>query len=440
MAQMVLVANRNAEESRGIVDALNSQFEAKAVLNTGDMAGSVDKASALVIDSNFSEAQGVDVLMDVLARVHVPVIMITPVDDQSCAVEAIRCGAACFLVKSGNYTELILPAVREAIQRSNTTGNLKREIVELRKRILELETEARAAAAAANAAAIAARKHKRSVTDQLIARMRSGELTLPSYPKIALKLRELLETDAGMADIAQLLSHDAAVSARLLQVANSAQYANARKVDSVEKAVSRLGLVGACNVAEMIANQSLYIAKNAAYLPFFNELWVHSVACAHACTILGRHVERAASPKLFSLGLLHDVGKLAILQAVSQSDAEGRLISGDEEATAFRAFMRAHHVQFGVILMQRWEFDREFLAVGQHHDDLGSARRLSRSLLIVHLANLLARARGHGEPLEAEDALDKAPSRIHLFPGEADFDAIGEELDAAVAKTLSLLA
>jgi HD-GYP domain-containing protein (c-di-GMP phosphodiesterase class II) len=37
------------------------------------------------------------------------------------------------------------------------------------------------------------------------------------------------------------------------------------------------------------------------------------MACAHACEILGRHVEKAATPKLFLLGLLHDVGKLAIL-------------------------------------------------------------------------------------------------------------------------------
>jgi HD-like signal output (HDOD) protein len=116
------------------------------------------------------------------------------------------------------------------------------------------------------------------------------------------------------------------------------------------------------------------------------------------------------------------------------------LSAGEEGANAFRAYMRTHHTQFGVAMMQRWRFDEDFLAVVRYHDDLGSAKAVSGSLLIVHLATLLVRSRGYGEALDTKDALDAAPSRTYLFPGEVDLEEIGGEVDKAVANTLALLA
>lgn len=438
MPQIVLIANRNVPEARGIAAALGGTYEGKPVADMPELVGCVESASALILDTNFSESQGVDVLMDVLARVHIPVLMITPPDDQACAVEAMRCGAASYLVKAGKYADLMPMALREILERANAAGHLKREIVTLRKRIAELEAHAQSLGQTGSLTVARGGKPKRSMAEELAARLRNGDMSLPAYPQIALKLRELLETDVGISEIARLLSQDAAVSGKLLLVANSAHYANARKVDTVEKAVSRVGLSGACNIAEMIANRSLYATGNPAYTAFFDELWVHSVACANACAIVGRLVEKAASPKLFTLGLLHDAGKLAILQAISQSDPKGKLVAGQDGEQTLRAFIRTHHVQFGVAIMQRWKFDEEFLLVAGHHNDLSTARVVCRSLLIVHLANLLVRARGYGIPLEKPEELEEAPSKAYLFPAGADLESIGEEVDKAVevARTL----
>lgn len=441
MLKTVIVANRNPGESRALSAALAPLYEVKIVADAGKLGAAVSGSVALILDLNVIDEGNASALMETFGRMPVPLLVTTTAEDQARAVTAMRHGAACYLVKGATYENMVPQALEEVISRNRVSVAARTEVAELRKRIGELEADAKAERDHAGGAArpVVPVSPKRSFNEELATRLRSGDLALPAYPQIAMKLRELLDTDVGISEISRLLSQDAAVSAKLLQVANSAQYANARKVDTIENAVSRIGLTGACNMAEMLAKRSLYSSRSPAYMPFLDELWVHSMACAHACMILGRLVERAPTPKLFSVGLLHDVGKLAMLHAIAQSDVSGKLIEGEEGVAMFRMFLRNHHAQFGVALMRRWRFDEDFLVAAGYHDDLGSAKAMSRQLLIVHLANLLARSRGYGEPLANPGDLDAAPSKAQLFPVDADLDSVGEELDKAVEATRNLL-
>jgi len=441
MLKTVIVANRNPAELRALSAALASLYEVKIVTDVGRLGAAVSGSVALILDLNVIDSGNNSALMESFERMPVPLLLTTTAEDQTRAVTAMRHGVACYLVKGEAYENVVPQLLEEVISRNCATVATRSEVAELRKRISELEADARLrrdpGVSAMRPEVFAS--PERSFNEELAMRLRSGDLALPAYPQIAMKLRELLDTDVGISEISRLLSQDAAVSAKLLQVANSAQYANVRKVDNIENAVSRIGLAGACNMAEMLAKRSLYSSRSPAYMPFLDELWVHSMACAHACMILGRLVERAPTPKLFSLGLLHDVGKLAMMHAIAQSDVGGKLIESEEGAAMFRTFLRNHHAQFGVALMRRWRFDEDFLVVAGYHDDLGEAKVMSRQLLIVHLANLLARSRGYGEPLVNPGDLDMAPSKAQLFPGDADLEAVGEELDRAVEATRNLL-
>ena len=440
MSKTVVIANRNPGETHALSAALAPLYEVKIVADAGKIGAAVHGAVALILDLNVIHEGNDGALMEAFGRMPVPLLVTTTAEDQARAVTAMRHGAACYLVKGESYENMVPQALEEVISRNHASAAARTEVAELRKRIGELEAGIRAGRDHAGGVVRPAEPapSKRSFNEELATRLRNGDLALPAYPQIAMKLRELLDTDVGISEISRLLSQDAAVSAKLLQVANSAQYANARKVDTIENAVSRIGLTGACNMAEMLAKRSLYNSRSPAYMPFLDELWVHSMACAHACMILGRLVERAPTPKLFSLGLLHDVGKLAMLHAIAQSDVNGRLIEGEEGAAMFRQFLRTHHAQFGVALMRRWRFDEDFLVVAGYHDDLDGAKAASRQLLIVHLANLLARSRGYGEPLENPGDIDAAPSKAQLFPVDADLDSVGDELDKAVEATRNL--
>lgn len=445
MNPIVIVANQNAQEGAAIATALQSLFDVRPVTETEALLGAVDGAVAVVLDTNFSEAQAVDVLMDVLARTQVPVVMVTPDDDPACAVEALRCGAANYLVKTASYAELLPTAVQDAVQRARANEDLKRQVSELRKRNADLEKEIKTVRLKTmlripSPAASQEDEPILAMEEVIAERIRNGTLQLPSYPRIATKLRELLQADVGISEVAQLLAQDAAVSAKLLRVANSSQYTNLRPVDSIEGAVSRIGMANACNLAEVIANRSLYSSRNAAYRGLLDSLWEHSIACAHACLAIGRQLGKPSWQKMFSLGLLHDAGRLALVQAVAQADPEGKCVEGEDNQKSFYAFLRKHNPSCGVALMQRWNFDQDFLDAVLYNRDLTGCEKPTRTLMIVNLANLTARAIGYGRPLDFPEELEQSPSKGFLFPGDASLDQIIEEVHHAMEQTRNLLA
>ncbi len=444
MSPTVIIANRNLREGKAVAAALSSAYNARPVTDVQALPALVENAVAVVLDTNFSEAQGIDVLMDVLGRAQIPVLMVTPDDQPACAVEAMRCGAAGYLVKTVSYTELLPTAIQDAIQRLRSNDALKRELAELRKRNAALEAEikdVRIKASLGVTGSLVANGDAQARMEEIIAeRIRSGTLQLPAYPGIAIKLRQLLQMDVGISEVAQLLAQDAAVSAKLLRVANAAQYANLRPVEFVEGAVSRLGLATACNVAEMVANRSLYSSRNAAYRGVLDELWLHSITVAHASVAIAQRVGKPSAQSMFSMGLLHDSGRLALNQAMAQADPEGKCIEGEENRKAFFRFLRKYNVGCGVSLMRRWGFDDEYLDVVRYNFDLKGIEKPTRTIMIVNLANLMARAMGYGVPLDSPDELDKSPAKGFLFPGDSDLTPLVDEVRAAVEHTRKMLA
>jgi hypothetical protein len=76
----------------------------------------------------------------------------------------------------------------------------------------------------------------------------------------------------------------------------------------------------------------------------------------------------------------------------------------------------------------------------RYNYNLTEAEKPTRSLLIINLANVLARAIGYGTPLESPDELEKSPAKGFLFPGDADLTPIIDEVHQAVAQTRKMLA
>lgn len=444
MSPTVIIANQHLHEAKAIAAVLARSYEVCPVTEVAALLEKVGQAIAVVLDTNFSDDQAVDVLMEIVGRTSVPVLMVTPDDEPACAVEAMRCGAAGFVVKTSSYAGLLPTAIDDAIQRSRSNDQIKRELAELRKRNAALEKAVKEAHIKANlglTGPIVKAGNAEATMEEIVAeRIKGGTLQLPSYPSIAVKLKQLLRQDVGIGEVAQLLSQDAAVSAKLLRVANSVQYGNLRQVESIEGAVSRLGLASACGVAEMIANRSLYSSRNAAYRGMLDELWIHSIAVAHASVAIARQVGRAAPQQMFSLGLLHDSGRLALMQAIAQGDPQGKCIEGDDNRKTFLRFLRKHNVECGVALMRRWGFSEEFEDAVRYNYNLKGADKPTRSLLIVNLANVMARTIGYGNPLESQDEWDKSPAKGFLFPGDSDLTPIIDEVHQAVDHTRKMLA
>ncbi|MBT4077807.1 MAG: HDOD domain-containing protein, partial [Gammaproteobacteria bacterium] len=73
--------------------------------------------------------------------------------------------------------------------------------------------------------------------------LENDRLPLPTLPEVAIKVRDTVDDDnATIRDISDIIITDAALSARIIQVANSALYRGLSSAETVHNAVTRMGL------------------------------------------------------------------------------------------------------------------------------------------------------------------------------------------------------
>jgi HD-like signal output (HDOD) protein len=164
---------------------------------------------------------------------------------------------------------------------------------------------------------------------------------------------------------------------------------------TLEQAISRLGIAVTQQYVNVISNRALYTIGQKKYVPLIERLWQHSLSCAHACqaiaNVYGKNIQFDNDP--FILGLLHDIGKLILLQIIGELEFKGRF-NREMPIEEVLKIAEAHHGQFGSALLKRWKFSNGYAAAAQYHDNLHDADPISKELLIVHLGNMLAKNLG----------------------------------------------
>jgi len=245
-----------------------------------------------------------------------------------------------------------------------------------------------------------------------------GVASLP----IAARLREALfeALRAGTSSptqIARLLERDPGVSAKVLQLVHSAFFGTARRAIGVADAVAFLGT----GTIETVA-RSLPVSEATA---LHEKIAQDGVGVARICAALAEGCEPAAA---FTAGLLHDVGRLAILaqarEVAERIDAVAD--GGGSIAAAERETFGASHADLGAYLLGVWGFPLDVVEAVRHHH--GPSRSESASLDLVgalHLASELV----HGDP--AVEELD------HVYLARAGFVDRLPELRARAAAALA---
>lgn len=222
---------------------------------------------------------------------------------------------------------------------------------------------------------------------------------LPTLPDVALKLLELSDDDDfDMKELVRVVSHDQAILSRILKVANSSYYGFSRKVSSIDHAITLLGIEAIQSLALSMHVHDYFDQKRKGGPFAGNKFWHHSVAVAVIAKELARALKMGSPDKYFTAGLLHDLGKLFLMDSFPEQyidlvrDAERRSVSlNAEEETAFGY----DHAQAGAILLDHWNFPEDIIsAVGDHHCDFGQIK--SESALIVMLADSVALETGLG--------------------------------------------
>jgi HD-like signal output (HDOD) protein/AmiR/NasT family two-component response regulator len=396
----ILIASKNTEETAKFKSDLEQTFEVFSIAAPDYPKEALSIFDLVLIDHGFTEHSGIDYVGEVINTAHIPVLMLAPPDDSNCAIEAIRAGAFNYIVKSGRYEEILPTAINEAISRFNEQKEMKATIVALKKRIAELEEllgamPQKTVATSCESSSGKSGSKNMDIVKEIVSRFKQGEINLPSLPKINMKFQELIDRGADYGQIAELLKQDLAIASKLIMVSNSPFYRGIEINKTMEQAVSRLGIGVTQQYVNVISNRALYTVGQKKYLPVIERLWQHSLACAHACQIIAKLPEQRAEFENdpFIMGLLHDIGKLILVQVISELEGKGKF--GTEiPAQEMMNITEAYHGQFGSALLKRWQFSNGCVGAALYHDNLQDADPISKELLIVHFANLLVKGLG----------------------------------------------
>lgn len=193
---------------------------------------------------------------------------------------------------------------------------------------------------------------------QIYQRLQNGDLVLPSLPDIGLRVREAVhDPQMSLSGIARIVQLEPPLAAYLVSVANSPLFRGAKAVDSCQTAVGRLGLSVTGNLVMSYSLKTLFASESTALTRILRTLWQHSVRLAALSSVLARQCRGFDPDRALLAGLLQDIGALPIVENLSHKPA---LLADPVELDTI---IEHYVVPVGRLMLKRWNFDEEMLAV-----------------------------------------------------------------------------
>lgn len=252
------------------------------------------------------------------------------------------------------------------------------------------------------------------IRNELLDAIKNDGLVLPTMPEVALRLRsEVEDENSSVQSIAKVIGNDAALTARIIKIANSPLVRGIQSVDNLQMAVSRMGLEYTANLAIGIAMEQLFQATSDAVDERMRKTWAHSTDVASLSHVLCQHFTDLKPDQATLAGLIHEIGKLPILAWADDNEWDEQTIDEVTESL---------HPEFGRMILEAWDFPEELLDVPLRYTQFDRLVEATDYVDVVMVANLHSYA-GTDHPYSALDW-----TKIHAFENLGiNIDVVMEE-------------
>lgn len=194
----------------------------------------------------------------------------------------------------------------------------------------------------------------------------SNRLTLPTLPEVALRVRNAVEEENSNAkQVADIIANDAALSARMLQVANSPLYRGRTQIDNLQMAVARLGVRLVRSLVVSLIMQQIFQATSDLLDRKFRQVWEESVQIAALSRVMAGGHDHLDKDQAMLAGLIHNIGALPVLAMAEQHD---ELL---EDGRELDRVINALSPEIGSRILKMWDFPDSLVEVTRHFLDLG---------------------------------------------------------------------
>ena len=268
------------------------------------------------------------------------------------------------------------------------------------------------------------------VRDEILEAIASDKIVLPTLPEVALQVRETAadpNVDAQKLD--NVIKNDAALTARIIKVANSPLLRARNPIEDLKMAVMRLGIDYTANLATGLAMQQMFQATSDTVDAYMRDVWTRSTEVAGISHVLCRHYTKLKPDQATLAGLVHKIGVLPIL---TYAEDNRRLL---KDIAALDQVIETIHPQIGRKILETWDFPEELQMVPEEHINFDRKADTVDYADIVMVANLQSYI-GTDNPLAQMDWTPiSAFQRLGLDPEVNAHEAedLSEDMEAAMA-------
>lgn len=237
----------------------------------------------------------------------------------------------------------------------------------------------------------------------------SGIETLPSLPSLYTEVvNEANSPNGSLNKVGEIISKDVGMSAKILQLVNSSFFGLPSHVNSPIRAVCLLGLE---TIKSLIISVKIFSQFNRSGLSGFpiSRLWNHSIATGIIARGMATQKDAGQNriDEAFMAGLLHDVGKLILLDRLPQQYLEITAMEKSLRCPLWEAEQKVlgtTHAQVGAYLMGIWGLSESIVeALAYHHCPSKCPNESFSTLTAVHLANSVEHESSTGSSLNRLD-------------------------------------
>lgn len=231
---------------------------------------------------------------------------------------------------------------------------------------------------------------------------------LPSLPHVLVEMLDACQSSSSnFQHISDIISHDAAITARVVSLGNSSFYSGDSKINSLERALLVLGTETITTIVITSAVQQFFSGFNNTHTQYLKLFWKRSLTCALLAKSLATLTSYPQTQQAYLTGLLHNIGELVLETNHPEDYSEVAKTSSNEtdrQEIENKRFL-TNHSDVGAWLIDEWnlgEFTSD--AVRFHHAPLNTVLDAHHLVKLVFLSSQLSKDNALEDPASFEIA------------------------------------
>ncbi|MCI0653892.1 MAG: HDOD domain-containing protein [Methylococcaceae bacterium] len=222
-------------------------------------------------------------------------------------------------------------------------------------------------------------------------------IILPTLPNVAVKLRNAMKQDIGIADAVKIVQLDPAISAKIMQVANSPLYAPVAPVRSCLDAVKRIGLNALKNLVTSLSMKQIFQCDNKLIRQRMEQYWKQSIYLSSLCYLIDSKTKKIDPEQALLAGLVCDIGIVPFLNFAANFPSDLY------EANEIEMAIPLVKTPVGVAILKKWGLSNELAEIPATSEDWfrnnGDQLTLSEIVVLAKLHSYIGKPQSQRLPL-----------------------------------------